>query len=43
MIQDTITGKWTWAYALGDNLNKQMMKISVPGTILVGGAELRFK
>ena len=33
VIQDTITGKWTWAYALGDNLNKQMMKISVPGTI----------
>lgn len=33
VVQDTITGKWTWAYALGDNLNKQMMYMSFPNSV----------
>ena len=29
---DTCLGNWTWAYALGDNLNKQMMYMSFPNS-----------
>ncbi|MDB4606490.1 hypothetical protein OAH04_01715 [Crocinitomicaceae bacterium] len=32
--KDTLSCKWTWAYALGDNFNKQILKqINNPGKI----------
>ena len=30
---DTIQGKWTWRYALGDTPDKQFIKITYPGSI----------
>jgi hypothetical protein len=33
VVSDTIVGTWTWAYALGGNFNKQILKISYPSSI----------
>ena len=32
-VSDTIVGTWTWAFALGDNFNKQILQISYPSSI----------
>ena len=31
---DTVVGNWTWSYALGGNLNKQIIRQTNPGKVL---------
>ena len=31
---DTVVGNWTWAYALGGNFNKQIIRQTNPGKVL---------